>query len=329
MFVMTLQRTVPERLLPRIVEQEARALYKPAERVRTIWPTRILLAIDGSAPAQPAIVTTHTLALRSGSSVETLTVYVPRIPIPTVPERHGLERCEAPDRAEAARLIVDAQKQLVRLVPERRDRRDWSRHFDVGDPGATIVRFAKELEADLIVVGIGPHNPDDRRFSGHTAMAAARYGTVPLYAAAVDGEAPTECVVVLPDGMPHAPTLRAAVHCLLPGGRMWIAVPDRFAPIPGTSESEAPRDLVKHACGSDLAREIDAIEIERVMIRGNTLAGVLQLAEDVHAQLIAVPNIGDPGVVRIFLPNLAEPLLMSARCSVLVVPNRPHVEPEA
>jgi nucleotide-binding universal stress UspA family protein len=250
--------------------------------------------------------------------------------MPTVPDRHGLERCEAPDRPEAARLIVDAQAQLVRLLPERRDRRDWSRHFDVGDPGWTIVRFAKELAADLVVMGIGPRDPDDRRFSGRTAMCAARFLTVPLYAAAIDGEAPTRCVVVLPDGIVHAPTVRAAVQCLLPGGHMWIAVPDRSSPLSSDSrKAEGPRELVVRACGSDLAAEIDAIEIERVTIRGDMLAGVLQLATDAHAQLIAVPNIGDPGPVRIFLPNLAEPLLMGARCSVLVVPNPPRVESDA
>jgi nucleotide-binding universal stress UspA family protein len=103
---------------------------------------------------------------------------------------------------------------------------------------------------------------------------------------------------------------------------MWLALPDNAAtPALAGGESATAREVVMGACGAELADEIDAIEIEHVRLSGDMLVGVLRLANDVDAQLIAIPNRGDPGTVRVFLPNLAEPVLLGARCSVLVVPD--------
>jgi nucleotide-binding universal stress UspA family protein len=87
-------------------------------------------------------------------------------------------------------------------------------------------------------------------------------------------------------------------------------------------QSGSARELVAHACGPELANELDTFEVAYVELLGDVLSAVLRLADDVGAQLIAVPNHGDPGSIRAFLPNLAEPLLVAARCSVLVVPDQ-------
>ena len=185
-----------------------------------------------------------------------------------------------------------------------------------------IVRLANAAASDLVVLGIGKPDPADRRYAGHTAARAARYLETPLFAAAPGCEAPVRCVVALTDGRVHAPTLRAAVGCLPAGAHMWIIVPDESSTkAPDCVQSESAHELVAKACGSELASQVNALDLVRVDVAGETLAGVLRVVDDVRAQLIAVPNRGDPGAVRAFLENLAEPLLLATRCSVLIVPD--------
>lgn len=278
------------------------------------WPRRILLATDGSPPSDAAIAATRVLAARRGASVRMLSVHAPRIAVPSPSRRYGFEQCEAPERFDAARLLraVRAQRHL------HHTQRDWSLHLEVGDPTAVIVRVAKETAADLVVLGIGRHEPADRFLGGRTALGVARYLTVPLFAAARDCGAPERCVVALPEGRADEGTLRAAAACLPPGARLWVVLPDRFsAEGAARNDEDALREIVERSGRGRRLGEVNLIEVERADGAGD----VLRIADDVGAQLIAVPVRGDPGPVRTFLRNLSDPLLLAARCSVLVVPD--------
>lgn len=319
MSVETLACPLPEHALPRMAGVEAHVLPRHADDPGPVWPNRILVASDGSPSSDAAITTARLLAKRSGASVEMAAVYSPRIPLPASPERRGFDQCEAPERGQAAALLRAVRRQR-RSIP---DARSWPLHLDVGDPGTVICRVASGVSADLVVVGIGELNPEERRYAGHTASCLARYLRTAVYAAAPDCEAPVRCVVALPDGGVHAPTLRAAVACLPAGAHVWLALPSSSAAAQSGAPSESARELAANACGPELASRLDALELTRIDVAGDMLAGVLGIVRDVNAQLVAVPNRGDPGPMRTFLANIAEPLLLAARCSVLVVPDEP------
>ena len=285
-----------------------------------LWPRRILVASDASSASDAAIAAARILAARSGASVEMTAVYSPRVPLPASPERRGFEQCEAPERSDAAALLRAVRAQRRRYLPQLRD---WPLRLEVGDPGSVIVRLVGRASSDIVVLGIGELDPADRRYAGHTASCVARYLETPLFAAAPGCEAPERCVVALSDGRVHAPTLRTAVACLPPGAHLWIAAPKSLpVPAPNGIGAQSAHELVAGACGPELATQVAALEVERVEVEGDMLSAVLRLVDEVHAQLIAVPNRGDPGPVRTFLANLAEPLLLAARCSVLVVPDQ-------
>lgn len=318
--IKTLACPLPDYELPRATEAAAGTLPRLPTDPCLSWPRRILLASDGLAASDAAIVAAQVLAGRSGAPVEMVAVYSPRIPFPASPGRPGFEQCEAPERRAATTLLLSVRKQRRRMALEPRD---WPLRLEVGDLGAAIVRVAKEVSADLVVLGVGKPNPVHRRHAGHTPACVARYLQTPLYAVAPSCEAPTRCVVALPEGRAHAPTIEAAIDILPAGAHLWIASPDGSFPAAQNGvKSESARELVARVCGPGLASRLDTLEVERVDIVGDMLSGVLRLADDVAAQLIAIPNHGDPGPVRAFLPNLAEPLLLGARCSVLVVPDQ-------
>ena len=307
----------PAYALPRAVDMPT--FPRRTLHAQPIWPRRLLVASDASAASDAAITAARILAERCGASVEMAVVYSPRIPLPASPERRGFEQCETPERSEAAALLRAVRKQRRRSVPEQSD---WPLHLGVGDAGTMIVRLANATASDLVVLGIGELDPSERTYAGHTAACVARYLETPLFAVAPGCEAPVRCVVALPDGRTHAPTIRAAVGCLPRGAHIWIVVPDRSPTKAGDLvQSRSAHELVASACGPELASHVDALDLARVDVAGDLLAGILRVVDDVNGQLIAVPNRGNPGAVRAFLENLAEPLLLATRCSVLVVPD--------
>lgn len=164
---------------------------------------------------------------------------------------------------------------------------------------------ATERAADLVVLGLGPA---PHRICGDVSRIAprlARFTPVPLYAAITEDVAPERCLVVLPDGGWHGTTMRRAIACTRPGGSVWIVTPE-----------SSPR--VSHALAG---RVVNGIRLEHARLRGEFLSATLYFAADVGAQLIAIPISGEPGGQRASLPNLAEPLLLTTPCSVLVVPS--------
>jgi nucleotide-binding universal stress UspA family protein len=117
--------------------------------------------------------------------------------------------------------------------------------------------------------------------------------------------------------------LCAALASVVPPAKLWLVFPERQPGVaPDHSDAESIAAAVRAACGENIAHGgLDEVRLERIDVDGDMLSAILRLADELSAQLIAIPNHGAPGPVRSFLPNLAEPLLLSARCSVLVVPD--------
>ena len=315
-------RAAPIHSLPRS-ETVARTLPKFEAAPRMAWPRRILVGIDGTSSSASAIKAARALAERTGATVQMETVYRPRVPVPASTARRGINQCERGERGPAITLLRKVQRQRHELS---RYARGWPLRLEIGDPAAVITGLAKETASDLVVTGIGHFDPVGARCDGRTVLRMARQLDAALFAVAPGCESPTRCIVVLADGRMHGPTIDAALQCLPPDARVWIALPDRsIAPDPELIEQGSAREIAHGAQPADSpADERDRRTYERVDITGDMLAGVLRLADDVGAELLAVPNRGEPGPVRVFLPNLAEPLLVAAPCSVLIVPDATH-----
>ena len=310
----------PERLFPNPTSTQ-RQLRPCAAAESQRWPNHILLCSNGSATSEPAVLTARTLAERSNGEGDMVVVHVPEIALPPTPSRVGFDQCEPPDRERAAALLRAVRRQRRQL---RRHPRDWPLHLEVGNPVAVIPRVAREVGADVVVVGVGVADPIQRQRGRRTPAFIARELPISLLAAYPGCEELRRCVVALPYGCAHAPTLCRALRCVASGAQVWVALPEqRTAGHTGEPETESPRDALLRACGSALAEHVQALDVRWVATAGDLSASVLRLADEVHAELIAVCIHGMPGAVRTFVPNVAESLLVSARCSVLVVPDEP------
>jgi len=122
----------------------------------SIFPTKILLATDGSEDAKLAATTAVELAKSTSSEVHV--VYVMQLPsVPGavsywsgVPSGYPYTDAELEDGIEQqARKVLDAEVEEVRSAGGE----VAEAHLRIGTAAAEIVALAEEIEAGLIVMG--------------------------------------------------------------------------------------------------------------------------------------------------------------------------------
>ena len=152
----------------------------------SIFPTKILLATDGSSEAELATQTAVDLARMSASELHV--VFVLNV-IPTAllyPESTDLEGIQLPDpileedlqrRSEQrGRELLDAEVERVRsaggTVAEA--------HLTMGDAAREIIHLAEDLGAGLVVMGSRGHGGLRRALMGSVSDSVVRHAHCPV-----------------------------------------------------------------------------------------------------------------------------------------------------
>lgn len=303
-------------------EQTAYAAPQPRP-TPAAWPTHILVATHGGKSADHALAAAQALAERSGARITLVTAFTPRVPVPAAARarRMSLRLCEGPDRPRAARLLRDVHDQQRRLLGGAEM---WPIRLGIGDPVRVILEGVKETDADLVIVGIGRPSPAERSGGDQIPIVVAHHLVVPLYAV-VEGAkgAPARVVLVFPGGEVDIETVHAAVACAAPGVALCVVVPTQKASAGTTTATAAIRDATLAAARGAPHDGAAEPTVDVVETADDLLGGAVAVARRVDAGLIALPIAGAPGVVRELVPNLAWPLLLTTRRSVLVSPTTP------
>ena len=136
----------------------------------TIFPTKILLATDGSREAELAARTAADLAKNQDSELHV--VYVePALPMISQFAEHGPERT-APD----SRRLLDEQ---VRHIEEAGGTVAEA-HLRLGRPDDQIIEVGEEVGAGLIVVGSRGHGGVRRALMGSVSDSVVRHAHCPV-----------------------------------------------------------------------------------------------------------------------------------------------------
>ena len=302
---------------PRLTAGASPALLAPAE---TAWPARILVCAHDSASTGEALTAAKALGVRSAADVSLLTVFAPRVPLPNVPDKRGLARCEERDRGAAAELI-----RAVRMEEQTRfdGRVPWAVHLEVGDTVKVITEHAQRMRADLLVVGLGSRDPLVRQSGVAIPVCLARYTEVPMLAAAPMLTALPQQVVLLVDReVPDRAMIGAALRCIEADALVWVLI---HSSTTSHSSDGVRRDKnTLAAILKTIRREAAAVSkgiVVRALYRaGDPADAILALAREVNADLIVTPVHGAAGTIRSLLPNVVDRLLLTAPCSVLVIP---------
>ena len=140
----------------------------------SIFPTRILLATDGSREAQLAARTAADLAQRTDSELHVTTVEA-GLPISATTSPARLEDVLRENRRQAEEVL----EQQVKSIEESGGAVNET-HLREGRADEEIVELAEELGAGLIVMGSRGHGRLRRALLGSVTDAVVRHAHCPV-----------------------------------------------------------------------------------------------------------------------------------------------------
>ena len=144
----------------------------------SVFPTKILLAIDGSDEAKRA--TEAAVELSKGTGSEVHVAYV--LPAPAQLIGHHLYSDEIRES-----LIGGAEREAERFLKEQAERigSDGAKvaetHLRSGDPDKEILRLAEALEVGLIVIGSRGLGAVSRALMGSVSDSVVRHAHCPVF----------------------------------------------------------------------------------------------------------------------------------------------------
>jgi nucleotide-binding universal stress UspA family protein len=295
---------------------------------------RILLAVDGSEPADRAAALIASMPPAGGARLWVLAV------APTRGEVFGATWGAPlpPDPDSTDRAVIDSfQAAADRAADEILDTRsDLGIETIVvrGRPASVIVERARELGADLIVVGHRGLGRWSSRLLGSVSAEVVDHAPCPVLVARDDQLGP---VVLAVDGSPDAAVATELVASwpLFHGlpVRVVGVVEDGFpyasavAPllyeesVNRYSEAvEAERSGRTAACDAAVERlRAAGLDASAEIRSGDPAHEVIAAATGTGAGLVVVGTRGLTGLRRLVLGSVARNVLLSAPCSVLVV----------
>ena len=203
-----------------------------------------------------------------------------------------------------------------------------------GDSAHSIGDVARETDARLIVMGIGPHSLRHRLLASGTAWATGRRAPCPTLAVAESLSTLPRVAVFATDFSPESiHAARSAIPLLADDAvvylvHAWSRVEAAFPSVILATLNERyvaslPErfDRLREALGP-----LHGITVEDVVLEGRPADLVLALARDRHADLVVAGTHGRGAVERWLLGSTSSTLLRGADCSVLIAPQPPVAE---
>src|SRR5215216_1479242 len=294
----------------------------------SIFPTKVLLATDGSKEADLAGRSAAELADETGSELHVVHVLALLIdtqdPSSFQPEvRRQLE--------ERARARVD---ELVGRIGAQGGEVAGS-HPRVGRPDAEIIDQAEEISAGLIVIGSRGIGPIRRALTGSVSDSVVRHAHCPVMV--VRGEAvvfPTK-ILLATDGSEEA-TLASSTAADLArstGSELHVVYVEPATYVYEMAEWEASRadmrDELERAAGEMAGSRLEE-QLEKMGEIGAQISGtharvgfpdaeIVRLAGKLGAGLIVLGSRGRGPLRRALMGSVSDSVVRHAHCPILVV----------
>lgn len=286
-------------------------------------PTRklqsIVVATDGSDISLAAFTAAKLLCTKTGGDVHVLSVLEPITIFPT-PEGMLLPPDFERSREEAQRRLVTEQIRMFDTA------NNWTMDLAIGRPAEVIVRFAREQQADLIVIAASKHGVLGRILGEETAMEIVRLTDVPLLVTSSDMKRLPKRVIVAmdlnPEGLRSVPRSlevlgdTTSISCVHVKPRSELLGVD-------WAEFDGEYEMVMRDRFSVLEKPLIAAGMrpDLVVLHGNAAQELVEFAKYSKAELIVVGVRRRHGRARAIGGRMANRVLRQATCSVLVVPS--------
>jgi nucleotide-binding universal stress UspA family protein len=305
---------------PVLVHSDTDSFAPPSVKTAAHTFDPILVATDGSAAGEAAFKAASLVAGKWNSKVDVLVVIEPLPVLMPDPSLVSEPLVTPPEMLDRARDNVIAQVRA--LAPAGLE---WTTEVDYGRPSTEIIDTAFDNKAQLIVIGLVHHNVIDRLLDGDTALEIVRHARVPVLLAASKWTELPKCAVVAVDFSARSiEAAHAALPLLAPGAKLYLAhVRPMPTPYDGMGMWEEEYDTAAIKALNGFAEKMNGgadVKIEKMVIRGNPSAAILELADKTHADLIVAGTQGAGFVRRMLIGSVATRLIRHSTRSLLIVP---------
>jgi len=288
----------------------------------SIFPTKILLAMDGSTEAELAAETATELAKHTGSELHVL--HVLALPIdtqdPSSFEPEVRRQMEERTRATLEDLVGEIESSGGKVAGS---------HLGVGRPDAEIVEEAEEIGAGLIVMGSRGYGPIRQALIGSVSDSVVRHAHCPVLLVRGEPLAFPTNILLATDGSEEADLASSTavdvaertgseLHVVHVGEVRPVYHPEWHGYITHYEElqQEAQRQLEGHV------KRIESTgkTVARAHLRmGDPDTEIVGLAGRLGAGLIAVGSRGRGPLRRALMGSVSESVVRHAPCPVMVV----------
>lgn len=296
-----------------------------------MFPTKILLATDGSGEAAGAARLAATVAEKTGSELHV--VYVEPLPDPYSQPEAAIYYPEGRDEVRGvadreAREKLDSEVEKLKGVGEVS-----GAYASIGRPEAEISHLAEEIGAGLIVIGSRGLGPVRRLLMGSVSSSVVRHAHGPVLVVRDGGDDFPERILLAADGSEESRLAvgAAAELSAKTGAEVHIVhvlpLPERMYG-PHFYSADIKSSLLERVEGE--AREFLGRQAEEVsaaggkvggthVVSGNAPAEIVKLAEELHTDLTVLGSRGLGGVRRALMGSVSDSVVRHAYNPVLVV----------
>ena len=295
---------------------------------------RILLATDGSRAADQARDLVAALPWREGGRVRIVSVAPTRADLLGVPWTVDVQPDADKIEDESLRVHREALATAEREIRSARSDVGIEAILVRGRPASVIVDEARDMPADLVVVGHRGHGPWESMLLGSVSSEVVDHAPCPVLVARDERLGP---IVFADDGSPGA----RLAESVLTRWPMFAGLPitvvtvaqDGFPYAAALAPMAYPGVIEQYAESSHelerLAREENTAAAGRLrkagfvatdfLREGDPAHEIVSIAKERNAGLIIVGSRGQTGLRRLVLGSVARNVLLHAPCSVLVV----------
>ena len=280
----------------------------------SIFPTKVLLATDGSGDAELAATTAASLAKTTSSELHVVHVWRP------VPSVH-FDALIRQEMSREAQEILDAQVKKI----EGLGATVTEVHLREGDASEEIVALAAEIGVGLAAVGSRGRGRIRRLLMGSVSDAVVRHAHCPVVVARWKPVAFPAKILLATDGSEEA-TLATQTATDLgerTGSELHVVHVGEIPPThyPDRYEYRALYEEDEREARQLLEAQIEKIKatVAQAHLRiGRADEEVVVLAEELGVDLIAMGGRGLGGVRRALMGSVSDSVVRHAHCPVLV-----------
>lgn len=309
----------------------------------SIFPTKIVVATDGSKEAEMAATTAAKLAQKTGSELHMVHVFgiAPVGPpvYPNATEFEGVEQEEAEVEQlqriseQRAKEVLDAELEKVRSVGGTVE----EEHLIEGRVAPEIVALAEKIGAGLIVLGSRGLGRLKRALMGSVSESVVRHAHCPVLVVR-DGERGGDflpgTILLALDGSKeaHAAALAAVELADRMDSELHVVHVGEVRPV---YHPERHGYLARYEELQEDAQRLLEEQVEQVKAAGGVVAGahlrmgrpdeeIIGLSEEIGAGVIVTGSRGLGGIRRALMGSVSSSVVQHAHCPVMVV--RPEKE---